>query len=420
MERMQDGGRRWLTVLLFFGALLACSTRALHAQSPASLDKDEVIEKVDPYTKGEDAALDKAGYISFGPFLFADKIRTQDVEEALGGIRVLWVETAHFKIGSTLRSYKLGADPREDKKIEDELKRLKTKFARPIAVKNKLDPWLRLHLFALRLEEQYADFCQRFGVRAEDFDPKTKVDGAPFMGDGPFLGMEMKFTLLLADRQSSVARFLKQFCNVETPSWQRWTLPGQSLFLGISAEILKEFGYERDSDLHATVASEVAMNFVDGFRKASQDAPFWFKAGLAHDYARRVDERCVLAAVGTHHGDRNDDDSRWEPRVCGLVFNKAATAWKDTFAWSRWEDLKSQGHLIAWSRVSWLLSRKNTDLHALLMALTERSPPELSDAEKSKAYVERQIAAFQSVLGKTPEAADADWRQFVLKNYPKK
>ncbi len=419
MRRTQDGGPRWLAVLLASCALLVF-TRGLHAQSPASLDKDEAIEKVDPYTKGDQAALDKAGYVSFGPFLFADKIRTQDVEEALGGIRVLWVETEHFKIGSTLRSYKLGSDPREDKKIDDELKRLKTKLGRPIAAKNKLDPWLRLHLFAMRVEEQYADFCQRFGIRAEDFDPAKRVEGAPFMGDGPFLGMEHKFTLLLTDKQSSVGRFLRQFCNTESPSWQRWTLPGQSMFLGISAEALKEFSYERDSDLHATVASEIALNLVDAFRKAGRDAPFWFKAGLAHDYARRVDERSVLSAVGTHHGDRNDDDSRWEPRVCGLVFNKAATPWKDTFAWSRWEDLKSQGHLISWSRVSWLLARKNTDRHALLMALTERLPPDLPDAEKLEARAARQVAAFQAVLGKTPEEADAEWRQFVLKSYPRK
>ena len=76
------------------------------AQSSASEDKDEAFEKVDPYTKGDAAAMEKAGYQSFGPFLFAECIKTQDIEAALGNVQLLWVETEHFKRCSTLRTYK--------------------------------------------------------------------------------------------------------------------------------------------------------------------------------------------------------------------------------------------------------------------------------------------------------------------------
>lgn len=415
----QDGGRTTLAVLLFC-LCTAWLAPLAGAQSDKALDKDEEFEEVDPYTKGDDAALEKAGYVSYGPFLFAQKIRTQDVEEAFGGLRVLWVETEHFKIGSTLRTYKLGVDPREDDKIEAELKRLKPKLAKFQPPRNKLDPWLRLHLYAMRAEELYAEFCRRYGLTADDFDAAKRKEGDPNMGPGPFLGMEMKYTLLICDKQSSVGRFLRQFCNTDVKLWQRWTLPGESMFLGISAEALKEFHYERDSDLHATVASELTMNLFDGFRKAHRDIPFWFRAGTAHDAARRVDERCVLAAVGTQHGARDEEQQRWEPRVYGLAFNKAAVPWADMLAWTKWEDLKAQSHLIAWSRVSWLQQRKNTDLRALLLALSEKLPRGLEGAERETAHVEKQNAAFQNVLGKPLAELETEWKQWVLKTYPKK
>src|SRR5438876_763901 len=122
MKPWKGGGRSSLAALcLLVAALLSCAGSAL-AQSQKSEDKDEAFEKVDPYTKGESPALDKAGYFSFGPFPFAENIKTADIEEALGGQRILWVETAHFKLGSTLRTYKLKGDPREDKKLDEELK----------------------------------------------------------------------------------------------------------------------------------------------------------------------------------------------------------------------------------------------------------------------------------------------------------
>ncbi|MFO1011335.1 MAG: hypothetical protein U1F29_14815 [Planctomycetota bacterium] len=419
-----DGGRTTLSVLSFvlrcaLGLLLALGvSRAAGAQSSSGDDKDEAFEKVDPYTKGDSAAMDKAGYVSFGPFPFVEGIKTQDVEEALGGIRVLWVETEHFKVGSTLRSYKLKNDPKEEKALTEELKRLKTKLPTIKPLKGKLDPWLRLHLYAMRLEAEYEHFESTFGLTAADFDPKTRGADVDF-GPGPYLGMESKFTVLLCEKQASVGRFLKRFLDRESPNWQRWHFPGGSRFLGISAECLKDFNFDFDLALHATVASEVVQNFLEGFRGTALDTPLWFKVGYAHTRARAVDERFTLSAVGTNRHDGDEDAARWEPRVYGLVFNKAAKPWKDTLAWSQWDDLKAQGHLIAWSRVEWLLQRKDVKLRELLLALTGtlRDVPE---NERAAAVLARHEKAFQASIGKSLADAEAEWRQYVLKSYEKK
>src|SRR5207248_976998 len=83
----------------------------------------------------------------------------------------------------------------EDKKLDEELKRLKAKFTSFKPPKGKLDPWLRLHLYAMRLEEEYAGFEKTFGITDEDFDPTKQKEGVP-MGGGPYLGMPLKFTVL--------------------------------------------------------------------------------------------------------------------------------------------------------------------------------------------------------------------------------
>lgn len=391
---------------------------AAPVQSQASEDKDEVFEKVDPYTKGATEAMDKAEYESFGPFLFAQGIKTEEVEEALGNIQVLWLETKHFKIGSTLRSYKYKGDPKEEKRLDEEIKRLKTRLPAVKPGKNKIDGWLRLHLYAQRLEDHYAEFLERFGFTEADFDPKTKPANLS-MGEGPYLGMEMKFTVLLTEKKSGTGRFLRRFLNTETPSWQRWFLPGGSAFLGISQEALKDYNYESDLALWATTASEMSMNFLESFRKAGHAIPVWFKAGYAHMTSRGIDERFTLSAVGTTSNTLDEAAARWEPRVYGLVFNKAAKPWKEMAEWTRWDDLKAQGHLLAWSRARWLLERKAVKPRDFLLALTE-SMQAVPEADRPKVLVERQEAALEAAIGKSIAEAEAEWRQHVMKSYDKK
>jgi hypothetical protein len=86
---------------------------------------------------------------------------------------------------------------------------------------------------------------------------------------------------------------------------------------------------------------------------------------------------------------------------------------------TKWEDLHAQGHLLAWSRVEWLLNRKGVDLRALLMGLTDRYD-DVSEADRARVAEERQEAAFQAALHMSVDDADAEWRRHVLKSYAKK
>lgn len=421
---MQRGGRDgfWKPVLLpalVPAALVLGSIGPWNVALGQGTSKPEALEAVDPYTRGEAKALERAGYVTLAPVEWAQGIRADEVRETLGGIDVLWIETAHFRIGSTLESYKSPSDPREDDKLEAELARLRRKLARFREPHNKIDPWMRAHLYAQRLEDVYADFEKSFGLSAADFpdaDGRKPSEG-PKMGVGPYLGLERKFTVLLLEKTSSLARFAKRYADREERPWDRFPLPGGSMFLGVSAEGLRQFGFTLDAAMHGLVASEATHNFVNGFRASWSASPLWLECGLAHAAARRVDERFVPSVMAAPNPD-DPDAWEWEPRVRGLVENDVLKSWVEMLGWKSWEDLKTQGHLVAWSRASWLLQKEPAALKTFLVAVTEPLPEVEGDA-LLQATIEREGQACQAAFGKPLEVVDAEWKKYVQRRYPK-
>jgi hypothetical protein len=389
-------------------ALLCAGARAAAAQERDS--GLEEIAAVDPYTRGEPAAFERAGYVGLGPFTLIGATGTDEVQRTLGEARVLWVETAHFKLGSTLAGYRTGADKREEKQLRAELERLAKKFERFAPPRNRLDPWLRLHLFAQRLEEQYAEFMRRFGFEDRDFvraEPESPFERST-MGSGPFLGMPEKPTVLLTEGDATLGRFLGHYLRLEESGSWRGQLKGASMFLGLSAERLRSQGYALDAGLHCALSANLAYNLVEGFRGYHDSSPEWFKCGLAHWFSRRIDERWTVYARGTTL-ELEDDSWRWAPRVRGLVAHEQALPWEKMLEWKRWEDIDAAGHMLVWSRFDWLLARKSADLRAFLMGMTEPVIP-----------AAQQELCLRAAFGASAAELDAQWRESALRSAPGK
>jgi hypothetical protein len=94
---------------------LLCSLTAFQSAADARAP----FPKVDPYTLGEAETLARVGHASFGPFLWGDGHSTAQVEQELGGVPLIWVETAHFKLGSSLPEYTDAKDIGERAKRRD-------------------------------------------------------------------------------------------------------------------------------------------------------------------------------------------------------------------------------------------------------------------------------------------------------------
>lgn len=408
-----------LLCALMLGASSLAFATPCAAQTETSTP--EVFEAIDPYTRGKNDLVDRAGYVSLGPFQIADSLETKEVEEVLGGLRVLWVETAHFKIGSLLHTYRRGTDDLEEKKLAEELGRLAKKLPRVRKDVRELDPWMRLHLYAQRLEEQYADFQERAGVTDASFaqKPAVALTTAPNMGSGPYLGLERKFVVLLAEKKSQLQRFARRWIGPQESSWYRKVLPGGAWFFGTAAEGPQAMGTKLDSALHALVASGVTYELCDGFRGGVGIRPLWFKHGLGLVYGRKAEPRwCMFVQRDSPEPD--DQTWRWEERLNGLVANKFVAGWDEMLGWKDGAEFEARHHMTMWSRVAWLAETNPTAFRALVMHLTEPTTPAAPSPTDDAGVTAGQVSAVRAAYGKTTAELDETWRKWVLKKYPKK
>lgn len=383
--------------------LLLLAPGRASAQNEADTAAEAFASK-DPYTKGEPARLERLGYRSLGPFQFLPNESTGAVRETLGGVEILWVETEHFKLGSTLTSYRFVEDAEERTALERELTLFAKRLGRPRPTRKELDPWLRLHLYAQRIELLYADFCARLGIDESRFPP-----------DAPYLGQREKFLVLICEQKSSLGRFLARYAGVQQDFFYRYPFPQGGFFVGISAEGLAQTSTGLDIALHTAVASGVVELFLDAYRENYDAMPAWLRFGLAHSFARRVDPRWVPGA-GEVDGTHKEDYWRWDRRVLNLVQNDYFAPMSEMLGWRERSELNVRDHMIAWSKVEYLLELEGTDLAAFVDALSPRlpeGPPEKLRAE----LVARQTAAFPAHLGITPDDFDRAFAKHVRRKY---
>ena len=376
-------------------------------------DGMEEFEEVDPYTKGDPELMQRLGYLSYGPFQWRKGDTTTDVQMNMGGIPMLWVETEHFRIGSSLTTYKYSGDREEKERLKDELGRLKKRLGKLKAPKRELDPWLRLHLFAQRAEEAYATFVEDFGLEPADF-----VD------EGPHLGHEHKFLILLCQRKSEYSRHMRTYLAVDSETSYRWYWTDAGMGYAVNHEGNKERwsdpdGVPFDTILYCQMVSNLASMFVDGYRRSYYGAPYWFSRAIGHYTVRRIDPRWVTA-VGYQQGQNSrEEDYKWEGRLMNLVKNDFYAATADMFTWAKYQDMNVRDHMVCWSRLEYLMDEADGDPKGFLTDLC-KPRPRGSDEEVQAAMVERQTQALATHFGLTPEELDERWAKWVKKAYKKR
>ena len=401
------------TALWFWTASLALAPlSAQHGERQGGAM--EQFEEVDPYTKGKPELMRKLGYEAFGPFHWRGPDFTNHVQENIGSIPMIWVETEHFKIGSSLGTYEIPNDREERERIKGELKRLKKRLGRLKAPRNELDPWLRLHLYAQRSEDLYAMFVQDFGIGPSDFDEAL-----------PYLGNENKFQILLCERKSEFSRFVTTYTGQQNDGAFYWGWHQDCMWLGAAFEAITENWGEPqeepfDTMLHCRMAGLMASSFIDGYVNQFS-APRWIGYALGHVYRRRIDPRWVMAAGHTEQQARQEGDWRWEPRVYGLVKNEFFVPAEDMFQWSGYNAMDTRDHMVAWSKVDYLMTEADGDLGGWLKTMSSKPRQAGEDAEtRLKELAELQRKALLANFELTPEDLDKKWAKWVKKTYEKK
>ncbi len=375
--------------------------------------------EVDPYTGGDRELRLGAGIRRYGPLPWADGHGSRDIEEMVGR-RILWVETAHFRIGSTLPWYRLPRDKAQREKIRAELERLAERLLEVDPKTRRLDPWLRLHLFALRVEDLYAELEAILGVGDADF-PKARGErpGGRWMGEGPYLGMPAPYTLLLLEKQASLGRYAAAWLPpgpVEVSRRHNFPETG-TLFLGVSTE-MNDGLLRDDTVLHVHVVFGLTHNLVDGYKFYGHELPVWCKEGLAHCLARRVDPHSNNFTKVVEEQKELRSSWDWAPRVRARVRHRYYPSFAEMLAWRDYQALTFANHMILWSRVDFLLSLGEEGFGRFLGLMKERIVE--SGLPTWDQVLARQEEALQEAWGMGPEELEEAWRAWVLRTYPRR
>jgi hypothetical protein len=361
-------------------ALLLAGGSFLNAQKKG----DSPLLKVgleDPFTEKDPKAMEKLGIVSYGPLVWADNKRTTDIEKVLGEGRVLWMETEHFKIGCNLGFSGAPKDSVARRQLKDEMKRLNKKCSKIPASKSKMDPWLRMHLYALRAEEMYAEFVELTGKN----EP------------GKHLGQKEKFLLLLFQKKSDLARYMTTFGNRKSEQSQRLRHYGTGHF----SVVMTAEGDDGPRDSETTNA-QFRFFMAQMFCDAAGGGPTWLTYGLGHYYERQIPCNMINCGIKANESVDSTTQYQWEKKMLKrtkhdglcLPFPKLATE----------SDLGYHGHVQAWSVVDYMMQDRTKFTQFLQLVLGKPSSS-------------HQLQALESVFEMDSDAFDAAWVKWAQKTY---
>ena len=374
------------------GGFAACALLAL----PFAAQKSKPVAPppaVDPYTRGDPDELARAGYLTLGPLRFG-RDTSQTVQSHLGDVPMLWVETEHFRLGSSLQEYK-PVEPVEVDELKLELAELAQTLARVPAKPKKLDPWLRLHLFAQRLERLHDELNARLRLGT------TAPDGRKV----PLPAMREKFLVLLTQKKSTLARFTSEYCGMEQENSLQYYFPDLgTLFFGLSDESIA-LG---DAELHYALVHGATQNLLRGLNGFLHDLPPWWGNGLALYFARTTKPRILLFVKPAGEHLPPEELADWQPLARGRAEAGACVSWKDMLTRENWNEQPFGDNVVLWSRLDFLLQREGV-APALTAAL-----------HQPVAATPDSFAALKSATGLELEELDRAWRDWVLESYRKK
>jgi hypothetical protein len=394
-------------------ALAAVGASSLQAQKRADDEVQKLSEKGDPYTKQDAAAMQALGVVRYGPFPWADHFSTADVDKVLGPGRVLWMETEHFRLGLNLTTARLPEDNKQKKAVYAECKALNKKWRKVPAKPRKLGPWLQLHLYAARCEQAYREFSALVGAKPEMFDKASKANGK-----GPFLGAPDKHLLLMFQKKSDMARYMKRYCDADADDSFRFVhkVTHQPL-LCIAAEGMEGFDA---AGLHRHFVFAMWQNLMNIYRGFHYPLPLWFTNGLAHYYSRQVESKFISARIGDTEAVDQDSQNEWYKKVYKRSRHEGATiAFDELAAMSDWDAFGFQAHIQSWSRMEFLVERDAQKVGLMLDKL--KQAPSTGDWSGDGARLQKMTPKLLYEAFELDGAAfDAEWRAWVLKQYPKR
>jgi hypothetical protein len=243
---------------------------------------------------------------------------------------------------------------------------------------------------------------------------------------GPrFPAARRKYSILLCGDEATLRRYFKSFTGFETGFARRHYFPENDWLVFATAVTIEQGWLQHDAGLHCHVVYNTVHLLLDGYRGYWHDLPAWFESGLAQWYLRRLDPRWPNFDRAPELEPDMRNDPGWEPRVAGLVRNRACTPAARMLAWIDFADFKFHDYAVAWSRVDFLIQQGDPKFRTFVEGL---KAPILDTDKKRVDYsfrvltpaelLERQRKFLQAAYGWSIEQFDEEWQRYVLAHYP--
>ncbi len=362
-----------------------------------------------PWCHGDPERMRAAKIVSHGGFEFAAE-DTAWTDRFFGGRDLYWIESAHFELGLALGQHKVSPD--EAKKVRAELQELAEVLPDVDPKTRVLEPFMRAHLYALRVEKAYARFLELMQVEEANFPDgrSTWLLGTPYWGEGPYLGQKGKFELLVLPTASDQAMFLKEQFGLIVKRTQRWNVvPRDSLIVVTN---LAENELRSDEQIHGHVVFNLAINMLDGFKHYSYDTACWLREGLGHFMEREINPRYNTYDASEGSNGVRANKENWDAEVKQLVAAGRAPRVAEMTALKTYAEFELRHHYACWSMTRFMVETNPQGYGCLNGKLHGRKLPDgMPDAENLD---DAQREAFSECFGLSYAQFDEAWRAWAL------
>ncbi|MCZ6596220.1 MAG: hypothetical protein O7B99_01125 [Planctomycetota bacterium] len=359
--------------------------------------------------EGNPDLMTPAGIVSHGVFPFGtDNTKETDIFLATSDIR--WIETEHVRIGFGLGSYKVSE--KEKKKLRAELIELQEHFPDIEPKKKILDPWYRVHLFALRVEKAYDRFLELIRKEQRDFPEVGDqwMIGRPYMGEGPHLGQKEKYEILIVETPAEQVTYLREHFGLLIKKTQRWNVVERDA-LTVTMHI-RQGQLRVDTALHGHVVFNLAHCMLDGYKHYSYDTPLWIHEGLAHFMEREVSPRWNSFDSTEGSIAEQTRKEKWIPQVKKMINGRKAPRMAELMNLQSYAAFELEHHYATWSMTKFLVEEHangyaclNDELHGLKDAEGYPDGSNMRDTHRK---------AFQTCLGMSYAQFDQAWKEWAL------
>ena len=399
---------RSLLILLFVAGLALVSVAP-----PLAAQKNKEKRNAPgncPWCHGDPERMKAAGIVNHGGFEFVGDMDTAGVDHHFGGRDLFWIESQHYQLGLLLGPQKVGTA--ESKKIRAELTRLAQALPDVDPKTRVLDPFLRTHLYAQRMEDLWKRFTEVMQVEDADFPDGKSVWllGTPYMGEGPYLGQKGKFELLVLPTASDQVSIAQPQFGLSIRRTQRWNVVPRDTLIVLTN--LAENDLYEDEQIHGHVVFNMTINMLDAYKHYSYDTPCWIREGLAHFIERELNPRYNTFDTSEGANDKRVNKENWDVEVKQLVALDKAPRLAEMIGLRTYAEFEQRHHYACWSMTRFLIEQHAKGYAGLNGALHGRKAADGSPDAEDLVSVHRK--AFQECVGLTYAQFDEAWRAWAM------